>query len=181
MQVGDWNQLYRIDGNAWVLRVSHSRKDVRQLNFELDVVSSLAKSLALVPDVVPALDGSLFVTHCGRLCTMFAYVPGESPRLSDKVAEAAGETLGVIHRALRGLTGRFRCVLPPSLVVIDWMDTCFYKGEGFDIEALGAASRTSNHTCQAICRTASNSSGHSGIVSSAGWRAKYTTGSSMNA
>ena len=74
---GDWNQIYKIRAdNTWVLRISHARKQEKQLRFELEVMTYLRSQLPVIPAIHQTRWGGCYNRYTDRLVTLFEFVPG---------------------------------------------------------------------------------------------------------
>jgi homoserine kinase type II len=109
---GTNNRLWRVEAvdAAYVLRVYSNHADEARVRFEQEILSGLA-AVGLpfaVPAPIPTRDGALYVRLTAdaddQLAVLAPLLPGEHPRRDDlPQAEAAGEALGALDRALAGL------------------------------------------------------------------------------
>ena len=127
---GDWNTIFRVHADGeWILRLSHHRKTQRQLEFELGLVAHISRSFAFVPQVRPTLEGGLFASYGGRMCSLFAFLSGDEITETPEAAFAAGRALGSLHKALLDYSDNHRFAAELSLIDFNWFSNYFYSGD----------------------------------------------------
>ena len=131
---GDWNQIYKIWADrTWVLRISHPRKQEKQLRFELDVMTYLRSQLPVIPAIHQTGWGGCYNRYTDRFVTLFEFVSGHPIEKDQNSVQSAGILVGRIHKALADYSRDHRLVNNLSTIDFNWVDNYMFSGDVFQM------------------------------------------------